>query len=114
MKNRTKLVVAMVFAAASGLAQSAFITDVLALNPQGYWRLDGNAFDATLFGSNGSANNGLTFTGQGGGAPIGDPHNAAASFIGSMNQYISIPARGTLFNLECNSAFTMMSWVKTT
>src|SRR5258708_7973664 len=113
MKNRTGLILAMAFAAASGLAQSAFVTDVLALNPQGYWRLDGNAFDATLFGSNGSANNGLTFTGQGGGAPMGDPRNAAASLVGSLNQYISIPARGTLFTLEWNSAFTMMIWVKT-
>src|SRR5260370_21604417 len=96
MNDRTGLVAAFVFGAALGLAVSAFVTDVLALNPQGYWRLDGNALDATLFGSNGSVVNRVTFTGPGGGAPIGDPRNLAASFIGAQNQHISIAAPDTL------------------
>jgi hypothetical protein len=58
-----------------GMAQSRYVNDVLALNPLGYWRLDGNANDATANGNNGVLIHGLTFTGLGGGAPIGDPSN---------------------------------------
>jgi hypothetical protein len=97
------------------MAQSPYVNDVLALNPLGYWRLDGGASDAT--GRNvGTLMNGVTFTTPGGGAPIGDPNNQAASFTGGRDQYINVPgtASSSLFALDWNHPLTMMIWVKTT
>ena len=118
MKIQLGLALAMILGSTIARAQSSFASDVLALNPLGYWRLDGNAVDATLHASNGAPLNGLTFTGPGGGAPIGDPLNAAASLIGAQNQYIAIPAGepalGTIFDLDLTHPISMMIWVKTT
>src|SRR5438128_2684182 len=86
MTSRFGLGLLFLLGAAMGLAQTSFSADVLALGPLGYWRLDGNAVDATLHASNGSVLNGLTFTG---------------------------PGVGTLFDLELMHPFSMMIWVKT-
>src|SRR5256885_2104233 len=102
---------AMLLGATAAMAQSSFPSDVLALGPLGYWRLDGNGVDASIHASNGASLNGLSFTGAGGGAPIGDPLNAAASLIGAQSQYIAAgagePALGTLFDLDLTHPFSM-------
>jgi Concanavalin A-like lectin/glucanases superfamily len=116
MKRSQRLFLGVVLSASIGMAQSKFVNDVLALNPLGYWRLDGNANDATANGNNGVLLNGVSFTGPGGGAPIGDPNNQAASFNNAQSQYISMPttASSPLYALDWNHPLTMMVWVKTT
>ena len=98
-----------------GIAQSRFVSDVLALNPLGYWRLNGNANDATSHGNNGMPTNGVAFTGPSLGAPIGDPNGQAAVFTSAQDQYISMPstASSPLFALDWSQPFTMMAWLKT-
>jgi hypothetical protein len=89
------------------MAQSPYVNDLLALNPLGYWRLDGGASDAT--GRNvGTLINGVAFTTPGGGAPIGDPNNQAASFTGGRDQYNNVPgtASASLFALDWNQECT--------
>jgi Concanavalin A-like lectin/glucanases superfamily len=102
-------------AASAGLGQSRYVNDVLALNPLGYWRLNGNANDVSSHGNNGTLMNGLTFTGPGLGAPVGDPNGQAAVLNNSVDQYISIPGTtsGNLFALDWFRPFSMMIWVKT-
>jgi Concanavalin A-like lectin/glucanases superfamily len=116
MTRSQKVFLGLVLFASVSLAQSRYASDVLALNPLGYWRLNGDANDATPNGSNGVLLNGVTFTGPGGGAPIADPNNQAASFNNAQDQYISMPttASSPLFALEWNHPLTMMVWVKTT
>jgi hypothetical protein len=111
----TKLILTMALAAPLSQAQSKFVNDVLALNPLGYWRLNGNSNDSSGHGSAGTLMNGVTFTGPGLGPPIGDPNSQAAVFNASQDQYISIPgsASGTLFALDWFHPFTMMIWMKT-
>ena len=116
MRRSQRLFLGVVLSASIGMAQSKFVNDVLALNPLGYWRLDGNANDATANGNNGVLLNGVSFTGPGGGAPIGDPNNQAASFNNAQAQYLSMPttASSPLFALDWNHPLTLMVWVKTT
>ena len=74
MRHGITLVLMIIGLAPMSMAQSPYVNDVLALDPLGYWRLDGGASDAT--GRNGGTlMNGVTFTTPGGGAPIGDPDN---------------------------------------
>jgi hypothetical protein len=68
------------------MAQAKYVNDVLALNPLSYWRLDGNSNDATVHGNNGMLMNGVTLTGPGGGAPVGDPNDQAAVFNSAQDQ----------------------------
>jgi Concanavalin A-like lectin/glucanases superfamily len=97
------------------MAQSKFVNDTLALNPLGYWRLNGNAFDLTGRGNTGSLINGVSFSGPGGGPPIGDPGAQAAVLNNTLTQYIPIPgtASSPLFVLDWNHPFSMMLWLKT-
>src|SRR5437762_2595309 len=118
MKAISKLFLMMSVLVPVGMAQSRYAADVLALNPLGYWRLEGNAVDSTPNGNTGTLQGGVTFTAPGGGAPIGDPTNTAASFNSSLNQFVNIPggepSASSLFDLEWNRPFTMVIWVKTT
>src|SRR5438552_1328766 len=106
MKALSKLFITMLVCAPAGMAQSRYTSNVLALNPLGYWRLEGNALDASLNGNAGTLQGGVTFSAAGGGAPIGDLNNQAASFNSSLNQFINIPAgeptSASLFDLESN------------
>jgi hypothetical protein len=115
MTRSQKLFLGVILSASASMAQIRYVNDVLALNPLGYWRLNGDANDATASGSNGVILNGVAFTGQGGGAPIGDPNNQAASFNSAQDQYISMPttASSAFFALEWNHPLTMMVWLKT-
>ncbi len=116
MKASQRLLVLVALWAPLGMAQSRFVNDVLALNPLGYWRLDGNAADASINANGGVAPNGVTFTGAGGGAPVGDANSQAAQFSRAGTQYISFNSTGSapLFQLDFNHPLTMMVWVKTT
>jgi hypothetical protein len=116
MNRAFKLTLNLCLWASLGMAQSKFVNDVLALNPLGYWRLNGNANDSTKNGNNGTTMNGVTFTGPGLGAPVGDPNGQAAVFNSAQSQYISMPgtAGGSLFALDWFHPLTMMIWVKTT
>ena len=58
MKALSKLLTMMVICAPFGMAQNRYAADVLSLNPLGYWRLDGNALDATNNANNGTLVNG--------------------------------------------------------
>jgi hypothetical protein len=99
-----------------GMAQSKYVNDVLALNPLGYWRLNGNANDATTHGNNGMLMNGVTFTGPGLGAPVGDPNSQAAVFHAAQDQSISMPttASTSSFQLDWYHPLTTMIWLRTT
>jgi hypothetical protein len=99
----------------SGMAQSKYVNDVLGLNPLGYWRLNGNANDATAHGNNGMLANGVTFTGPGLGAPIGDPNSQAAVFNGATGQSITMPttASASLFQLDLYHPLTLIIWART-
>lgn len=115
MKRAIALALMTIGLAPMSMAQSAYVNDVLAFNPLGYWRLDGTASDAT--GRNvGTLMNGVVFTTPGGGAPVGDPSNLAASFTAARGQYINIPgtASASLVALDGNHPLTMMIWVRTT
>src|SRR3974390_1926842 len=99
----------------SGMAQSKYVNDLLALNPLGYWRLNGNGNDATTHGNNGMLMNGVTFTGPGLGAPVGDPNSQAAVFHAGQDQSISMPttASASSFQLDWYHPVTMMIWART-
>jgi hypothetical protein len=116
MSHFQTLMLSLVLLAPMSMAQSRYANDVLALNPLGYWRLNGDATDATANGNGGALINGVTFTSPGGGAPIGDPNNQAALFTSARDQYVNIPsaASSPLFALDWNHPLTMMIWVKTT
>ena len=98
-----------------GMAQSKYVSDVLALNPLGYWRLNGNANDVSTHGNNGMPAAGVTFTGPGLGAPIADPNSQAAVFNGAPGQSISMPTTASvqLFQLDWYSHMTVMIWART-
>ena len=114
MNHLLGFVLAATLFAQFGWAQAQYVDDVVSFGPLGYWRLNGNASDSTAFGNNGTLINGVTFTGPGGGAPIGDPNSQAAVFDIAEDQYISIPVPATLFPLDWNQPLTMMIWLKTT
>lgn len=112
---KSRLILAMALLPSVSFAQSGFTADVLALNPLGFWPLNGNANDATTYANNGVLMNGVTFTGSGLGPPVGDPTNQAAVFQVTQDQYISVPstASSPLFALDWYHRLTMMIWVKT-
>jgi hypothetical protein len=115
MNRPTMLLLVAALLVPSGMAQNKYVDDVLALNPLGYWRLNGNTSDATGQGNNGTLINGLNFTGPGLGPPIGDLTNQAATFNAAQDQYISMPttASNQLFALDWYHPLTMMIWAKT-
>ena len=115
MNRPTMLLSVAALIVSSGMAQNKYVDDVLALNPLGYWRLNGNTSDATGHGNNGTLINGLNFTGPGLGPPIGDLTNQAAAFNAAQDQYISMPttASNQLFALDWYHPLTMMIWAKT-
>ena len=114
-RPRMLLLVLALLAPPFGVAQNKFVDDVLSFHPLGYWRLNGNANDATNQGNNGTLINGLTFTGPGLGPPVGDPTNQAAAFSAAQDQYISMSttASNQLFALDWYHPLTMMIWAKT-
>jgi hypothetical protein len=60
----TRIILAAALLVPSGMAQSKYVNDVLALSPLGYWRLNGNANDATSHADNGTLMNGVGSLGQ--------------------------------------------------
>ena len=93
-------------------AQTQFSTDVLALNPDGFWPLNGNANDASTHGNNGALMNGVSFSGSV--DPLGAAVAPAAVFTSSQNQFVLMPAAGSsIFNFGSVHAFTAMAWIRT-
>ncbi len=109
MKLSSRLL--LVLSAAPFLAaQTQFSTDLLALNPVGYWPLHGNANDASNRGSNGTIVNGLTFTGIVN--PLGVAANPAAVFASAYRQFVSVPANGS-FDFDAHQPGSVLAWIRT-
>ena len=110
MHHPSRLLLAAALLSLPAIAQSRFASDVLALNPLGYWRLNDNANDATSHGNNGVPTNGVAFTGPGLGAPIGDPNGQAAVFTSAQDQYISMPSTAPIATARSVSCGTPSPW----
>ncbi|MBZ5632263.1 MAG: LamG domain-containing protein [Acidobacteriia bacterium] len=91
------------------VAQTQFSTDLLALNPLGFWPLNGDANDTSGHGNNGHLT-GVTFT-----SLFPPPVEAqAAVFDRSQGQFISLSAQGSVgFNFGSLHPFTAMAWIRT-
>jgi len=96
------------------LAQSEtqFTTDLLAMNPLGFWPLYGNAKDSTTHANNGALMNGVNFDSFV--APLGTVNSPAAVFARDNDQFVAMPAAGSsIFNLGALHPVTTMAWIKT-
>jgi concanavalin A-like lectin/glucanase superfamily protein len=109
MKLSSRLSLALLFAPLV-VAQTNYQTDVLALNPLGFWPLNGNASDFTANANNGALRNGAFFS-----SLFTSPAEPQSLVLtGAKNQFISMPTTGSsIFNLGSLHALTAMAWVKT-
>jgi hypothetical protein len=111
MKISTCLFLAL-FIAPLLVAQTQFSTDLLALNPLGFWPLNGNANDASAHGNNGAVVRGVTFANSVG--PLGISAAPAAAFESSRSALISVQGPGaSIFNLGALHPLTAMAWIRT-
>ena len=85
--------------------------DVMALNPLGFWPLNGNPADATANGNNGTLQNGAFFTGV-----MTSPVEPQTLVVNSAkNQAVTMPTAGSsIFNLGALHPLTALAWFKTT
>lgn len=94
------------------VAQTPFSTDLLAMNPLGFWPLNGNANDVSGHGNNGTPMNGVTYTGFV--APLGISAAPAAVFSSDHSSFISVQGFGSsVFNLGALRPVTAMAWIRT-
>ncbi|MBN9661412.1 MAG: LamG domain-containing protein [Acidobacteria bacterium] len=94
-------------------AQTQFSTDVLSMNPLGYWPLHGNANDASGHNAAGSTGPSLTFTSAVG--PLGISAAPAAVFDSAGQSVVSIPApASSALNLDALHPMTVLAWIRTT
>lgn len=99
--------------APSLLGQTQFSTDVLSMNPLGYWPLHGNANDASGHSPGGAAGDGLTFNGAVG--PLGTGAAPAAVFDVAGQSVVSIPVpASSALNLDALHPMTILAWIRTT
>jgi hypothetical protein len=84
--------------------------DVMALNPLGFWPLNGNPADVTANGNNGTIQNGAIFTGV-----LTSPVEPQTLVVNSAKkQFVQMPTAGSsIFNLGSLHALTAMAWIKT-
>ena len=92
------------------VAQTKYQNDVMALNPLGFWPLNGDPSDVSGHGNNGTLQNGAFFTGV-----MTSPVEPQFLVLNSAKkQFIQMPTPGSsIFNLGNLHAFTAMAWVKT-
>jgi hypothetical protein len=85
--------------------------DVMALNPLGFWPLNGNPSDISGHGNNGTIQNGAFFTGV-----MTSPVEPQTLVVNSAKkQFVQMPTAGSsIFNLGNLHALTALAWVKTT
>ncbi len=94
------------------VAQTKYSTDLMALNPLGYWPLNGNATDSTTHANNGALMNGVSFLGAV--TPLGSAAAPAAVFASAQNNFIQMPTSGSsIFNFSSTHPFTAMAWIRT-
>lgn len=94
-------------------AQTQFSSDLLSMNPIGYWPLHSNANDASGHGPAGSLGNSLTFAGAVG--PLGNAASPAAVFDCAGQSYVSIPVSpSSALNLDALHSMTILAWIRTT
>ncbi len=91
-------------------AQTQFATDLVALNPDGYWPLHGNANDSSGRGINGTIVNGITFTGFVN--PLGTAASPAAAFTSAYHQFVSFPPSAA-FDFDARKPATVLAWIRT-
>jgi len=93
------------------VAQTKYQTDVMSMNPLGFWPLNGNAGDVSGHGNDGIVQNGAFFTNV-----LSSPVEPQALVLNSpKKQFISMPAAGSsIFNLGNLHPFTALAWFKTT
>ena len=93
------------------VAQTKYEADVTALNPLGFWPLNGNPGDFSGHGNNGTLQNGAFFTGV-----MTSPVEPQALVLNSaQKQFVSMPAAGSaIFNLGALHPLTALAWFKTT
>ena len=85
--------------------------DVMALNPLGFWPLNGNPGDVTASGNNGTIQNDAFFTNV-----FTSPVEPQALVLNSAKkQFIQMPTAGSsIFNLGALHPLTALAWIKTT
>jgi hypothetical protein len=92
------------------VAQTKYQTDVMALNPLGFWPLNGNANDVSGHGNNGIPQNGPVFSNLFT-SPV-QPQFLVLS--NAKSQFFLMPTPGSsIFNLGNLHALTAIAWVKT-
>lgn len=111
--KRFALLLLALSVAPSLFAQTQFSTDLLSMNPLGYWPLHGNANDASGHGAAGSLGNSLSFTGAVG--PLGSGASPAALFDCAGQSLVSIPVpASSALNLDSLHPMSILAWIRTT
>lgn len=111
MKRFVQMLLAL-SVAPSLFAQTQFSTDVLSMNPLGYWPLHGNANDASGHNAAGTLGANLSFTGAVG--PLGIGAAPAAVFDSAGQSVVSIPApASSALNLDALHPMTILAWIRT-
>jgi len=109
MKLSSRLFLALTLAPLS-FPQTQYETHVLAMNPLGFWPLNGNPGDFTGKGNNGTPKNGVVFSSLFT-SPV-EPQSLVLS--SAQSQFILMPTAGSsIFNLGNLHAFSAIAWVKT-
>ncbi|MBZ5632260.1 MAG: LamG domain-containing protein [Acidobacteriia bacterium] len=92
------------------LAQTGnYQNDVMALNPLGFWPLNGNPSDVSSHGNNGIVQNNAIFTNV-----FTSPVEPQVLVVNSAKkQFVVVPGSSTLFNLGGLHALTALAWIKT-
>jgi len=93
------------------VAQGKYQNDVMALNPLGFWPLNGNPGDVSGHGNDGTLQNGAIFTNV-----LTSPVQPQALVLNSAKkQFVQMPTAGSsIFNLGGLHPLTAMAWFKTT
>src|SRR5438552_7167321 len=89
------------------VAQTKYQTDLLALNPLGFWPLNFNVNDFSGHGNNGAASTGMVFSNN-----LTSPVEPNFLAFDGGNQVFAVPGN-TIFNLSALQPMTLTAWIKT-